>query len=199
MNEDDGDELARAHLAGDPAAFGALVDRFQERFYRVAYRVTGDPDEALDVVQDAFVKIHDRLPSWDGSARFSSWAFRLVTNQAIDGLRRKGRERRAWEGRALEDAGEVREDADAGLVAEEQAGIVGQVKAAIAALPPGQRAIVALRHYEGFSLKEIAEARGCALGTVKSTLHQAFRSLRRSLGDETLAAVGRGREDEHGP
>lgn len=65
-----------------------------------------------------------------------------------------------------------------------------QVKAAIAELPPGQRAAVVLRHYEGLSLKEIADARGCALGTVKSTLHQAFRNLRKSLGTEVLQRVG---------
>ena len=62
-------------------------------------------------------------------------------------------------------------------------------KEAIELLPDGQRTVVALRHYEGFSLKEIAEVRGCALGTVKSTLHQAFRSLRKSLGAELLENV----------
>lgn len=185
----DGEELAHRFKDGDQAVFGDLVDAYQERFYRVAYRVCGNTDEALDVVQEAFVKIHRQIGTWDGDSRFSSWAFRIVTNLAIDGIRRKGRERKAWEARAHEADEAVEQPHDEGLVAEEQRDLVGKVKAAIASLPEGQRAIVALRHYEGFSLKEIAEVRGCALGTVKSTLHQAFRNLRKTLGSETLEQV----------
>lgn len=185
----DGEALAHRFREGDQAVFGDLVDAYQERFYRVAYRVCGDTDEALDVVQEAFVKIHRQIGTWDGGSRFSSWAFRIVTNLAIDGIRRRGRERKAWEARAHDADEAVEEAQDGRLLAEEQRDLVGKVKAAIAALPEGQRAIVALRHYEGFSLKEIAEVRGCALGTVKSTLHQAFRSLRKTLGSETLEQV----------
>lgn len=185
-----GDALAQAFQDGEPQAFADLVDLFQERFYRVAFRILGDPDEALDVVQDAFVKIHAAIGSWDGEARFGSWAFRIVTNLAIDGLRRRGRERKACEGRAQEQADYQEDVAGEGLVAEEQSALVIQIKSAIDSLPPGQRAIVALRHYEGFSLKEIADIRGCALGTVKSTLHQAFRNLRNNLGHDVLESVG---------
>jgi RNA polymerase sigma-70 factor, ECF subfamily len=185
-----GDALAQAFQDGEPQAFADLVDLFQERFYRVAFRILGDPDEALDVVQDAFVKIHAAIGSWDGEARFGSWAFRIVTNLAIDGLRRRGRERKACEGRAQEQPDYQEDVAGDGLVAEEQSALVIQIKSAIDSLPPGQRAIVALRHYEGFSLKEIADIRGCALGTVKSTLHQAFRNLRNNLGHEVLETVG---------
>jgi RNA polymerase sigma-70 factor (ECF subfamily) len=181
--------LAIAFQDGDPDAFAQLVDSLQERFYRIAYRVVGNPDTALDVVQDAFVKIHGNIGSWDRRSRFFSWSYRVVTNLAIDGLRKKGRERKAWETRAAT-AVEFQEDTSSdGLLEQERARLVVRVKNAIEQLPPGQRAIVALRHYESFSLKEIAEVRGCALGTVKSTLHQAFRSLRRSLGRELLEQV----------
>ena len=160
-------------------------DQVEERLALLRY-----PDEALDVVQDAFVKLHANVGAWDGQSRFTSWAFRVVTNLAIDGIRRRGRERKAWEARATDQPLAAEEALDGGLVAEERSTLVAQVKAAIDGLPPGQRAIVALRHYEGFSLKEIAEIRGCALGTVKSTLHQAFRNLRQSLGDDVLEAAG---------
>lgn len=60
---------------------------------RVAYRVVGDADGALDAVQDAFVKIHTHIGSWDQRARFTSWAYRIVTNAAIDGIRRRGARR----------------------------------------------------------------------------------------------------------
>ena len=87
--EDSINETAHAFQDGDPEAFVTLVDELQDRFYRVAYRIVGEPDSALDVVQDAFVKIHGRIDSWDGRSRFSSWAYRIVTNLAIDGLRRR--------------------------------------------------------------------------------------------------------------
>lgn len=186
QQNDEVNDLAGAFQDGNPEAFVQLVDLFQDRFYRIAYRILGDSDEALDVVQDAFVKIHKKIASWDRRSRFSSWAYRIVTNVAIDGLRRKSRERKAWENRAAEQP-EFQEDGTADtIVAQERSDLVDKVKSAIDELPPGQRAIVALRHYEGFSLKEIAEVRGCALGTVKSTLHQAFRSLRRTLGSDLL-------------
>ena len=183
-------DTARRFQEGDAEAFAELVDMLQDRLYRVAYRVVGDAEAALDAVQDTFVKIHRSIGSWDGESRFTAWSYRVVTNVAIDGLRRRGREQRAWEGRAAEQPLIQGDDTDAGLVAEERRELVARVNEAIEELPPGQRAIVALRHYEGLSLKEIAEARGCALGTVKSTLHQAFRSLRRSLGTELLQRVG---------
>lgn len=190
MGDDPITDLARRFQGGEAEAFGLLVEQLQERLYRVAYRVVGDADGALDAVQDAFVKIHTHIGSWDQRARFTSWAYRIVTNAAIDGIRRRGREARAREARAAEQTAFAEDRTADGLEAEEQQALVTQVKAAIAELPPGQRAAVVLRHYEGLSLKEIADARGCALGTVKSTLHQAFRNLRKSLGTEVLQRVG---------
>ncbi len=186
-------DLARAFRAGDAEAFSALVDLFKERFYRIAYRVLGNPDDALDTVQDAFVRIHRGIVGWDERAQFYSWSYRIVTNLAIDALRRKGRDRRARE-QAAEERPEAHHDPEPQDVsADDVSRLVERAREAIAKLPPGQRAIVALRHYENLSLKEIAEIRGCAVGTVKSTLHQAFNSLRRALGGDaaSLAAVVR--------
>ena len=190
MSNDPIQQLALEFRAGDREAFVQLVEELQDRFFRIAYRITHDHDAALDVAQDAFVKIHDRIERWDGKSTFTSWSFRVVTNMSIDLLRRKKRETKAREARALEQPEVVEDLSESSLVAQERADLVAKVKAAIEALPPGQRAIVALRHYEGFTLKEIAEVRGCALGTVKSTLHQAFRSLRRTLGAEALTRAG---------
>jgi RNA polymerase sigma-70 factor (ECF subfamily) len=183
--------LARAFRAGSQDAFSELVDLFKERFYRVAYRVLGNPDDALDTTQDAFVRIHRGIVGWDERAAFYSWSYRIVTNLAIDALRRKGRDRKARE-QAAHDRPEVHEDPEPTDVSQgEVSRLVDRARDAIAQLPPGQRAIVALRHYENLSLKEIADIRGCAVGTVKSTLHQAFMSLRRSLGGDaaSLASV----------
>lgn len=186
-------ELARAFRRGDAEAFSALVDIFKERFYRIAYRVLGNPDDALDTVQDAFVRIHRGIVGWDERAAFYSWSYRIVTNLAIDALRKKGRDRKAREHAAVERAFVHIDPEPADVTTEDVSRLVERARDAIQKLPPGQRAIVALRHYENLSLKEIAEIRGCAVGTVKSTLHQAFNSLRRALGGDaaSLAAVVR--------
>jgi RNA polymerase sigma-70 factor (ECF subfamily) len=192
--------LARAFRAGRIEAFGELVDLFKERFYRVAYRVLGNPDDALDVTQDAFVRIHRGISSWDERAAFFSWSSRIVTNLAIDTLRKKGRDRKARTQAALERP-EAHDDPEPQEVSQEDvARLVARAREAIESLPPGQKAIVALRHYENLSLKEIAEIRGCAVGTVKSTLHQAFTSLRRALGgDAGSLALAAKRQEPRDP
>jgi RNA polymerase sigma-70 factor, ECF subfamily len=177
------ESLAQAFKQGDHAVFGELIESYQERLYRLAYRITTDADDALDVVQEAFIKIHRSIEKWNQTASFYSWAYRITSNLAIDVVRRRGRDRKAkdriarFQGAALG----VAPSEDDPLEQEEMAAMIEKVRDAIEQLPPGQRSIVALRHYEGLSLNEIAEIRDCAVGTVKSTLHQAFRKLRTVL------------------
>jgi RNA polymerase sigma-70 factor (ECF subfamily) len=199
MNE--ADRLAREFRRGSGAAFASLFDLYHEKFYRIAYRVVGHKEDALDVVQDAFVKLHRSISTWDERAAFTSWAYRIVTNMAIDLLRKRGRDRRAREESSLERQDVTSDEETPELEANDVTALVGRARQAIAALPPKQRAIVALRHYEGLSLKEIAVVRECAVGTVKSTLHQAFRNLRRALGDNpvALAAAARDGRGDGGP
>jgi RNA polymerase sigma-70 factor, ECF subfamily len=186
-------ELARAFQEkGDSEAFGELIERNQERLYHLAYRITGDSDDALDVVQEVFVKIYHAIAGWDGRSSFYTWCYRITTNVAIDHVRRRGRDRKARETllRRHGDALVLAADAPCGIEAEERAQLLETVHEAIGELPPGQRCIVALRHYEGLSMAEIAEVRGCAVGTVKSTLHQAFRKLRDALKRDAAERFG---------
>jgi RNA polymerase sigma-70 factor (ECF subfamily) len=183
----EGDRLAREFQNGSAVAYGALVDLYQERFYRVAYRIVGHSDDALDVVQDAFVKLHRTIGSWDERSAFYSWAYRIVTNIAIDVLRKRGRDRKAREEVLNEKPGFHEDEEAPDLDQNDLRALISKARVAIESLPPKQKAIVALRHYEGLSLKEIADVRGCAVGTVKSTLHQAFANLRKALGDDPLA------------
>ena len=177
------DPLAIAFKQGDEAVFGELIELYQERLYRLAYRITTDADDALDVVQEAFIKIHKSIQHWNQTASFYSWAYRITSNLAIDVVRRRGRDRKARD-RIARSQGELLgiapRESDP-IEVDEMTAMVNKVKLAIEQLPPGQRSIVALRHYEGLSLNEIAEIRDCAVGTVKSTLHQAFRKLRTLL------------------
>jgi RNA polymerase sigma-70 factor, ECF subfamily len=175
--------LALAFKQGDDDVFGELIELYQERLYRLAYRITTDADDALDVVQEAFIKVHNNIAHWNQTASFYSWAYRIASNLAIDVVRRRSRDRKAKDriARAQGDMLGVAPATDDPLEQEDMARMLDKVRSAIEQLPPGQRSIVALRHYEGLSLNEIAEIRDCAVGTVKSTLHQAFRKLRTIL------------------
>jgi RNA polymerase sigma-70 factor (ECF subfamily) len=160
----------------------------------VAFRLTGTSDDAMDVVQDAFVKVYKDIGSWNERSAFYSWLYRVATNLAIDRLRRRKKDRELANGAArqlVEEQDNISELVEARETEHE----LRRLARAVAALPEGQRMIVTLRHYEGLSLKEISEVRGVALGTVKSTLHQAFRSLQRALGASTTSTSASTEDD----
>ncbi|HEX7528488.1 MAG TPA: sigma-70 family RNA polymerase sigma factor, partial [Thermoanaerobaculia bacterium] len=87
--ERDDADLVRAALAGDADAFGVLVERYRVRLYRFVERYTNDAEDARDVTQEVFLKVHAALDSFDPSYKFSTWLFRIAGNAAIDHLRRR--------------------------------------------------------------------------------------------------------------
>ncbi len=180
--DDLGTRLAREFRDGREEAFPELVELFRERLFRLAYRLTGSTEDAFDVVQDTFLRIYRDIGAWNERSAFYSWVYRVASNLAIDRLRRRKKERALAAGLARERPGEARDAVEEIAEASHLEHELARLAAAVGRLPEGQRAVVTLRHYEGLSLKEIAEIRGCALGTVKSTLHQAFRSIQRALG-----------------
>lgn len=144
----------------------------------------------MDVVQDTFVKVYRDIGAWNERSAFYSWLYRVATNLAIDKLRKRKKDRELANGVARERGAEGHDQIDELVEARATEHELRRLAQAVAALPEGQRMIVTLRHYEGLSLKEISDVRGVALGTVKSTLHQAFRSLQRLLGASDAAANG---------
>ncbi len=188
LSERSNEELALALKAGDEAAFDELVHRHQGRLYAVAYRMTGNREDALDVVQDSLVKAHRKIQSWQPrqGRGFVAWLTRLTTNQSIDHLRRRNRHRHE----SLEDGFEKdRAQAVASAATEDPerrargSEIEERVQRALAVLSPSQRRVFVLRHYEGTPLAEIAEVLGCTVGSVKVHLFRALRKLRIELQD----------------
>lgn len=169
--------------AGDREALGPLMERHHRRIYRIALAYLRNPDDALDVVQETFVKAFESASGWNGSAEVAPWLTRIAVNQAIDRYRRERRRRQSFEPLA---EGDHHESLAAEGPSPERAALGQQVGVRIAAalggLPEKQRAVIVLRHYEEKSLEEIAEILGLRLGTVKSTLHRAIHELRRRLG-----------------
>lgn len=182
------EELALALKAGDEAAFDELVHRHQGRLYAVAYRMTGNREDALDVVQDSLVKAYRKIQSWQPrqGPGFVAWLTRLTTNQSIDHLRRQNRHRHEsledgfTKDRAQVVASAATEDPERRARGSE---IEERVQQALVVLSPSQRRVFVLRHYEGTPLAEIANVLGCTVGSVKVHLFRALRKLRVELQD----------------
>lgn len=182
-----GDEqLALAYKAGDPHAFEELVRRHQGRVYAIAYRITGNREDALDAAQDAFVKAFRKIDAWQPVGGFLPWLLRLTVNQSIDATRRRKRRRHE----SLDDVGiealAVTENVAPGSDTERRvraAEIAMRVQEALAVLSPAQRSVFVMRHYEGLQLAEIAAVLGCTVGSVKVHLFRALRKLQGQLKD----------------
>ncbi len=168
--------LTSAARAGDRHAFDRLAARWQPKLMGHAYRLTGDGETARDIVQEAWADIVKGLPSLKDAVVFPAWAHRIVTRRAADAIRQTQRRRRANEALAAEPA-PANPSAD---LAETNAD-AAPLNAAMAMLPPDQRAAIAL-HYRGeFSVAEIAAALEVPAGTVKTRLMHARRKLRVAL------------------
>lgn len=177
-------QLVERAARGDREAFGALVQRHQDRVFNLSYQVVRNREDALDVAQEAFVKAFASLSSFKGDASFTTWMHRIVVNLAIDCLRR----RRRGDATSYDDRVAVPEEGDVGPAARENPETTlgaRQVRSLLSrgleALPPTHRAVLVLREIEGLTYEEIARAVGCNVGTVMSRLFYARRKLQKAL------------------
>ncbi len=172
------EELVREFQAGKTDVFDRLMSELQGRAFSLAYYWTGSREDALDLVQEAFVRLWKTLPSWKPRAGLYTWLYRVIINLAKDRFREAGRR------------GEVpiREGAlgvsspGPGPAAEAAARETGEmIVKAVAALPPRQKEVFILRHYQNLSIKEIARVQGTTPGAAKANLFQALVKLRELL------------------
>lgn len=175
--------LAQLALKEDPDAFAELVNRYQKGIYNLAYRLTGERDEAQDLAQETFLRAYAALPSFQTDRRFSPWLYRIATNLCFDYLKRRGRlgttpiEDFEAEGAEMPLPDWSMEPARALERKETQE----EVQAAILSLPEKYRAVVILRHIEGLSYSEMAEVLTLPLGTIKTHLYRARELLKARL------------------
>jgi RNA polymerase sigma-70 factor (ECF subfamily) len=174
MDEHDLIERARA---GDRAAFGELVRHHRDAVYRFAFRWLADPDQALDVAQDVFVRAFAGLRDYRGDSRFRTWLFSITLNTARSLARRQKRrgEVRLDTGADFQD---LRTPPDARAARAEA---FARAAAELAKLPEKQRGAVALRVYEGLSFKEIGEIIGCSEGAARVNYFHGIQKLREAL------------------
>jgi len=174
----DRDLMARL-AAGDRDALTPLMERHHLRLYRLALGYLRNPEDALDVVQEAFVKAFQNASRWDGSVEAGPWLSRVAVNLSIDRWRRNKRRLATFSPLADDDhvaaIAQPGPGPDEGVAARERRERVSRM---LATLPDRQRAVVVLRHFQDMTLEEIAQTLGMRLGTVKSTLHRALGTLR---------------------
>jgi len=178
--------LALALQRGEQAAFDEIVRRYQGRVYSVAYRLTGNREDALDVAQEALLKTYRKIDAWQPMGSFLPWLLRLTSNQAIDFIRRRKRQHheRLEESFMTESEHAAVEPASMNTDQRVRAGEIDtRVRAALVVLSKTQRTVFVLRHFEGLQLTEIAETLGCTVGSVKVHLFRALKKLQRELGD----------------
>jgi len=167
-------------LAGQSAAFGELVQRYQDRLFNTMVHVVGSADDALDVVQDAFVQAFVKLESFHGRSAFYTWLYRIAFNVAA--TQRRRRRPVASVDKAREEGGEEPIDTDAGPLENlERDERCRQVREALGVLTEEHRDVLVLREIDGCCYESIAEILDLPVGTVRSRLHRARLQLRDEL------------------
>jgi RNA polymerase sigma-70 factor, ECF subfamily len=177
------EQLLARHSAGDRLALEDLFRRYRQPAYRVAHRLLGNEADALDAVQEGFVKVLTHLKNFQGRSSFKTWLLRVVSNAALDLGRQRGRrgvtEPTAGDSRAdAEVVSLVWDDPTLGL---ERADLRRLIDAALAKLPEPQRQTFVLHVDADLSYREVAEALGISIGTVMSRLYYARQKLRSFL------------------
>ncbi len=175
-------ELVQCAQSGDQGAFGRLVEANQGKIYSLCYRMTGNPDDAADLTQEAFLNAWRGLAKFGGQSAFSTWLYRLASNACIDFLRRE--KRRLALSMTMEEDGE--EDYQADLPDErwsperelERKEAHQALQEGLAALSPEHREVLLLRETQGLSYQEIAQALELEEGTVKSRIARARMALK---------------------
>jgi RNA polymerase sigma-70 factor (ECF subfamily) len=181
-------ELLRAHVDGDPDAFGELFARHRDRLWAVAVRTMGNPEDAADGLQDAMIAAFRRAGSFRGEAAVTTWLHRVVVNACLDRLRAAKVRRTEALPDDLEEYGNRGSLASATDASEDPADLSVRdearraVLAALATLPPEQRAALVLVDMEGYPVAQVAEMLDCAVGTVKSRCSRGRARLAEVLG-----------------
>lgn len=162
---------------GDEEAFRELFESHKDKVYSIALRYAGDRAAAMDISQDTFLKLMDRIGQFRGESSFDSWLYRLVVNSCLDYRRRQKR----WMPMVEEFFDSFRATEPTPLQELMQDERQQQVQDVVAKLTPEHRMIVVLRYTEGLSYEEIAEILNCSRGTVASRLNRAHKVLERRL------------------
>jgi len=166
---DDDTALVQRTISGDQRAFEVLVGRYEKALFNLAFRMTGNREDAKDITQAAFVKAFENLASFDTGQRFFSWLYRIAVNESLNRVRTLGRQD--------ELSAELPSKEDDPETAFRRNRTREVVQQAVLRLSPDQRAVILLRHFNDMSYEEIGVVLGIPVKTVKSRLYSARQVL----------------------
>lgn len=192
-SEDPDWELVQRTCGGDGGAFRALFDKYHRRIFAISLGVVKNPQDAHDIVQEAFVRVHRHLGGFQGQSSFYTWLYRITMNLSIDHHRRKknaphvdyddaiGRDENA-----VEDADNIMSSFSASADPQRSHSrkeLAARMQAALATLPPYHQQVIVLREVEGLSYEDIAKIMKVPKGTIMSRLFHARRKMQAALAD----------------
>jgi RNA polymerase sigma-70 factor (ECF subfamily) len=177
---------------GDSDAFRVLVERHSRALFRLAYRMTGNQQDAEDVVQDSFLRAYKQLARFDERASFGTWLYRIAVNCSLDLVRSRKRRNELMtpEDSEMDDPILSLPSRDP---APDRIAMSGEVRDRVAEamteLSPSERTAFVLRHFEGMRIEEVSRVLGCQPGAAKHSVFRAVQKLRRAL--EPLASAAK--------
>jgi RNA polymerase sigma-70 factor (ECF subfamily) len=169
--------LIREVSAGSAGAFEELMKNYERLVYRTCLSYTGDRDDALDVTQEVFVKVYERIASFRGSGSFKGWLLRIAHNESLNWIRSRTRHGEHYELTAA-NSPELEAPQESDLMKRQSRDLIAE---ALLRLNPKQRRALTLRYFERMSISEISSLLGCTQGTTKNILFRSLRKLRDQL------------------
>jgi RNA polymerase sigma-70 factor (ECF subfamily) len=167
------DKLVARAQAGSNSAWQKLIKRYERRVYNYALRMVGNPDDAMDMMQEVFMGVHRNLPGYRGDGAFAAWLFRIASFRCTDFLRRR-RFHAAFDEEAAAEISANEPDVEAMATHANE-----QIARAMRELPPEQRHVVELKFFQHFTFEDIARQLGISPNTAKTRLYAALKKLKR--------------------
>jgi RNA polymerase sigma-70 factor (ECF subfamily) len=177
-------ELMLRVKEGDEASFGVLLEKHRNPVIHFLYRMVQNPAVAEELAQEVFLRVYRSRASYEPTAKFTTWLFRIATHLALNSLRDGKNERKqeslddTFENQPARDVTDARPSVEQSMLHQAR---MGEVKKAIQTLPEKQRAAVLMHKYEEMEYSQIARALGCSESAVKSLLFRAYETLRARL------------------
>ena len=168
------DDLVRLCQNGDIPAFDTLFHKYRDKIYSTTYRMINNQEDALDLTQEIFLKVYQKIGKYDFKSAFSTWLYRLAVNVCIDELRK----RKKMNFVELTEIQIDKRTPESQLLSKEEEELVWK---ALNSLKEKERAILVLRDMEGLSYDEISSILDCSMGRVKSRIHEAREKLKITL------------------
>ena len=182
-------KLVKRSRKGDDEAFSELVARYQGKVFSIALGMTKNREDAMDITQDAFVKVHRYLDNFQGNSSFYTWLYRIVVNLCIDHIRREGRRANTDFDETINYSTEAQEGVEvlprrqdsspAKMLGRKE--LAARIQDAVNELPEYHRAVIIMREIEGLSYTEMAKMMKVSKGTIMSRLHHARQKLKKAL------------------